>query len=128
MSAFGTVVDGYWTFSSRVGTALLTPGMVLHECTHYVASIPWADTLSIDIRLGPRSAVRARWRDAASGRGIVFAQIAPTLMGILLVPLFAVAVNVVDIGSISELLGIVVVAANWLVFTWPSQDDREFMR
>lgn len=97
---------------------LLYPALLLHELTHYVFSLPWADELSIEIRLGPESAVYASWRNDAPLWGIALAHLAPTVVGVLSVPIMFTGVP--EFGPFAMLLLI----ANWVVFIWPSKDDR----
>ncbi|SFR34111.1 hypothetical protein [Halogeometricum limi] len=112
-------------------TWLTTPSVPLHELTHAAFALPWAD---VDIELaGADPRVKFDWSASTPTWAVRLAHLAPTLVGLgillVLVALFGIpTASTLEQLAIHELGLLVILAANWAVFTYPSEADRRPFR
>ena len=104
------------------------PAVPLHEAAHaVVARAAGADVeAGVD---GRRPFVQMRWSAGTSRLAVWSAHLAPTVIGfgllLVLVALFGIP-SARDLGSfaVHELALLVMLAVNWVVFSYPSREDR----
>lgn len=102
-------------FFQKLGLLMFAPVVAAHEYTHVLASKPWANDAHVQSWLPPRVVIS--YPSDASWAGVRFANLAPTLTGILIVPFISVFAM-----SVSAPLGVIIMCY-WLIYTWPSKQD-----
>lgn len=103
------------------------PALVLHELTHVVAAQPFA---SVELHIGERPPLTLDWRPDTPRLWVWWAHLAPTILGILATALTValagpMLIQVLRTADPFTALAIGVLAAyNWLLYCWPSYEDR----
>lgn len=104
------------------------PGLVLHEATH--AAVGELLGARVDVALDEAVPhVRLVWPGHARLAAVYAAHLAPTILGVLLAAVWGpwLAATLPTMVSLDPFtlaaLGLLA-AYNWLVYTWPSHDDR----
>ena len=102
-----------------VGMALITPAIVGHEATHYIAARDVATAIGFDAD-PVQPAVLVEWDTDAPLWRIKLAKVAPTIVGLCLAPmlLWAILHGQIGVGPVSLIL-----LGWWVVYTFPSAGD-----
>lgn len=107
---------------------LLTPSVPLHELTHALAALPWASNIDASL-IRDDAQVDVTLPEGTPLWAVYLVSLAPTLVGLGLllglIALFGVpSVSALSGFAIHELGLLVILALNWVIFTYPSRGDR----
>ncbi|WP_396614115.1 hypothetical protein ACH9L7_20260 (plasmid) [Haloferax sp. S1W] len=107
---------------------LLTPSVPLHELTHALAALPWASDIDASL-FRDDAQVDVTLPEGTPLWAVYFVSLAPTLVGLGLLLIFIALFGIPTISTVAEFaiheLGLLVILAlNWVIFTYPSQGDR----
>jgi len=107
---------------TRVSRIVSWPATLLHELTHMLLAVPWAAESAIIVdEDGP--ACYVTWATSAPRWGIVLASLGPTLLGAIVGVLGLWQLATSPPGSLNQLLLSAGIAAYWVIYVAPSEDD-----
>lgn len=109
----------------RLGLAALLPVRFLHELTHVLFALPWAEAWRIEIRADGQTAF-VEFEPGAPRWAVWLSHHAPVVMGALVFPvLLASSVGMLVSGpSMTDWLLVMVGFVAWTAYAKPSVSDR----
>jgi hypothetical protein len=112
------------TILERVASAASWPATLLHELTHFLLALPWADENAI-IRDEGGVAHYCSWGEDVSAWSVWLVSLGPTLLGSVVGVIGLWRLVSAPPGTAGEALVAAAIAGYWIIYVVPSGDDLD---